>query len=68
MQWNVIHVLVLVRGMAKHSFDKEMLTDLEKPIDDLKDLNDQERQALAEWEEFFTNKYVCVGKLVENQS
>lgn len=52
------------RGMAKHSFDKEMLTDLDKPIDELKDLNQEERNALDEWEQFFTNKYTMVGRLV----
>lgn len=50
--------------MAKHSFEKEMLTDLDKPIDLLEDLNQEERQALDEWEQFFTNKYTCVGTLV----
>ena len=39
--------------MAKHSFAEEMLTDLDNPIDDLKDLNAEERQALNEWAQFF---------------
>jgi membrane-associated progesterone receptor component len=50
--------------MAKHSFDKEMLQDLDKPIDKLEDLDQEERNALKEWEEFFTSKYAIVGSLV----
>jgi membrane-associated progesterone receptor component len=51
--------------MAKNSFDKEMLTDLDKPIDKLDDLNDEEREALREWSDFFTGKYMIVGSLIE---
>lgn len=49
--------------MAKHSFAEEMLTDLDKPIDDLKDLNAEERQALNEWAQFFEERYTLVGSL-----
>jgi membrane-associated progesterone receptor component len=55
------------RGMAKHSFDKDMLTDLDKPIDTLDDLTAEERQALKEWEEFFSNKYTCIGRLMNEK-
>jgi membrane-associated progesterone receptor component len=54
------------RGMAKHSFDLEMLQDLNMPIDELKDLNNEERESLREWEEFFSSKYPVVGKLVNS--
>ncbi len=42
-----------------------MLTDLDKPIDKLDDLNDEEREALREWSDFFTGKYMIVGSLIE---
>ena len=52
------------RGLAKNSFDQNVLTPLDQPIDLLKDLNDEEKQALDEWEQFFINKYTLVGHLV----
>lgn len=51
------------RGLAKHSFERDILTDLDKPIDDLEDLNAEERQSLKEWSEFFSGKYTVVGRL-----
>ena len=62
------HVTFTFRGMAKHSFEKDMLTDLDKQIDELKDLNAEERQALKEWSEFFDGKYDVVGRLVNEAS
>jgi len=53
------------RGLSKGSFDEDMITPLDNPIDDLKDLLDDEKKALDDWEEHFANKYACVGKLVE---
>jgi membrane-associated progesterone receptor component len=50
--------------MAKHSFDEEMLTSLDEPIDDLKDLNTEEKEALQEWSKFFEEKYEVVGYLI----
>lgn len=51
------------RGLAKSSFDVEMIkTD---GIDDLADLNEEELGTLKEWVEFFENKYVVVGELVD---
>jgi membrane-associated progesterone receptor component len=52
------------RGLAKASFDADMLTDLDKPIDLLQDLTDEERGALDEWAAFFQGKYRHVGALV----
>lgn len=53
------------RGLACGSFDEDMLTkDLEGPLDDLKGLGDEEMQALQDWEDRFTEKYLVVGKLV----
>lgn len=53
------------RGLACGSFDENMLTkDLEGPLDDLKGLGDDEMQALQDWEDRFTEKYLVVGKLV----
>ncbi|KAL4810471.1 cytochrome b5-like heme/steroid binding domain-containing protein [Aspergillus unguis] len=53
------------RGLAFQSFDKEMLTeDLSGPLDDLKDLDADQRENLQSWEERFLEKYLVVGKLV----
>ncbi|KAI9372677.1 cytochrome b5-like heme/steroid binding domain-containing protein [Aspergillus egyptiacus] len=53
------------RGLAFQSFDREMLTeDLSGPLDDLKDLNEEQLENLQSWEERFLEKYLVVGKLV----
>ncbi|KAF8468818.1 cytochrome b5-like heme/steroid binding domain-containing protein [Kalaharituber pfeilii] len=54
------------RGLAKGSFESEMLTDPNGKIDGLEDLTEEERNALREWEGHFGNKYAVVGELVEN--
>ncbi|OLL25692.1 Damage response protein 1 [Neolecta irregularis DAH-3] len=53
------------RGLSKGSFDEDMITPLDHPIDDLKDLTDEEIKALNDWEDHFANKYALVGKLIE---
>ncbi|KAL8795499.1 MAG: hypothetical protein Q9195_002088 [Heterodermia aff. obscurata] len=53
------------RGLACGSFDEDMLTkDLGGPLDDLKGLGVDELQALQDWEDRFTEKYLVVGKLI----
>jgi len=53
------------RGLAHGSFDEDMLTkDLDGPLDDLKDLNEEHWDALRGWEDRFSEKYLVVGKLV----
>ncbi|KAK9694697.1 Dihydrodipicolinate synthase [Basidiobolus ranarum] len=52
------------RGLAKHSFDEDMLTSLDEPIDTLSDLTVEERESLRGWEEMFSGKYLTVGTLV----
>lgn len=53
------------RGLASGSFDSSMLTeDLQGPLDDLKDLDAEQQEALRGWEERFLEKYLVVGKLV----
>ncbi|KAK4172671.1 cytochrome b5-like heme/steroid binding domain-containing protein [Triangularia setosa] len=53
------------RGLAKGSFDEDMLTkDLDGPLDTLSDLTKDELEAMAGWEERFMEKYLVVGKLV----
>ncbi|CAO3686046.1 unnamed protein product [Rhizopus stolonifer] len=54
------------RGLAKNSFDKEMMVDPYESIDKLEDLASDEWESLREWENLFTRKYLLVGKLVEN--
>lgn len=56
------------RGLAKNSFDEDMLTDLDKPIDKLEGLNEEELGALAGWASHFEGKYLLVGRLVEEGS
>ena len=53
------------RGLACQSFDEEMLTkDLYGPLDELTDLDAEQLENLASWEERFLEKYLVVGKLV----
>lgn len=52
------------RGMAKQSFDLEMLTPLDKPIDSLQDLTPMEVNNMREWVSHFSAKYTIVGELV----
>ena len=53
------------RGLACGSFDEDMLTkNLEGPLDDLGGLGSDEMQALQDWEDRFTEKYLVVGRLV----
>lgn len=53
------------RGLACGSFDEDMLTkNLDGPLDDLDDLDDDQKEALNGWEEKFAEKYLVVGKLV----
>ncbi|KAJ1964622.1 Dihydrodipicolinate synthase [Dipsacomyces acuminosporus] len=56
------------RGLALGSFDKSTLTDLDAPLDDLKDLDKAEIEALDEWAGFFAGKYMPIGRLVEPAS
>ncbi|KAI8979662.1 cytochrome b5-like heme/steroid binding domain-containing protein [Mycotypha africana] len=56
------------RGLAKNSFDEEMMADPHGPIDKLEDLTADEWESLREWEKLFAGKYLLVGKLVENKS
>lgn len=53
------------RGLACGSFDEDMLTkNLHGPLDDLKDLDEEQMSSLADWESRFLEKYLVVGKLV----
>ncbi|TFK21705.1 cytochrome b5 [Coprinopsis marcescibilis] len=54
------------RGMAKQSFDTEMLTPIDQPLDKLDDLKADEIENMKGWIEHFSNKYIICGKLVEN--
>lgn len=54
------------RGMAKQSFDIEMLTPVDQPLDKLEDLKQDEIENMKGWIEHFSNKYIICGKLVEN--
>ncbi|THV02569.1 cytochrome b5 [Dendrothele bispora CBS 962.96] len=54
------------RGMAKQSFDLDMLTPIDQPLDKLQDLTSDEIDNMKGWIEHFSNKYIVCGKLVEN--
>ncbi|CCJ30793.1 unnamed protein product [Pneumocystis jirovecii] len=54
------------RGLAKGSFDINMIMSPDEPIDKLLDLTDEERNTLDDWEKHFQRKYEVVGKLIEN--
>lgn len=54
------------RGLACNSFDKEMLVDIDGPIDTLEDLTPGQVQALNDWISLFDAKYPVVGELVNN--
>ncbi|GAA5963123.1 hypothetical protein JCM21900_000215 [Sporobolomyces salmonicolor] len=53
------------RGLAKQSFEPEMLSPLEEPIDALEDLTQSEWDNLRDWEGHFNNKYIQCGDYVE---
>eukprot|EP00842_Homolaphlyctis_polyrhiza_P004621 jgi/Hompol1/515/HPOL_002383-RA len=54
------------RGLAKNSFDKSEIADINGPIDKLTNLNAEEKQSLLDWTQFYLGKYDHVGTLVEN--
>lgn len=56
------------RGLAKNSFEEDMLTDPSKPLDLLEDLNDEEKRSLKDWAGHFEGKYMLVGRLVNEGS
>ncbi|KAJ7904995.1 cytochrome b5-like heme/steroid binding domain-containing protein [Mycena leptocephala] len=57
------------RGMAKQSFDTEMLTPVDQSLDKLTDLQQDEMSvSLFCWIDHFSNKYIICGKLVENDA
>ncbi|KAH9952410.1 cytochrome b5 [Lactifluus volemus] len=57
------------RGMAKQSFDLEMLTPVDQPLDKLEDLTPEE-MSVREHEGLdrpFFEQYIVCGRLVENE-
>jgi len=54
------------RGMAKQSFEIDMLTPIDEPLDKIDDLSKSEIESMNGWIDFFTHKYLVCGKLVEN--
>ncbi|GAA5935130.1 cytochrome b5-like heme/steroid binding domain-containing protein [Sporobolomyces koalae] len=55
------------RGLAKQSFETDMLTPLDQPIDALEDLSKSEWENLVGWESHFQTKYFQCGDLLEDQ-
>ncbi|WVR06030.1 hypothetical protein IAU60_003058 [Kwoniella sp. DSM 27419] len=53
------------RGMAKQSFEPEMLTAADQPLDTLSDLTPAELDNMRGWHEHFERKYIVCGELVE---
>ncbi|TDL16301.1 cytochrome b5 [Rickenella mellea] len=56
------------RGMAKQSFDVEMLTPIDQALDKLADLTPSEIENMNGWIDHFSAKYIVCGELVENDS
>ncbi|BGP56136.1 hypothetical protein JCM8202_005903 [Rhodotorula sphaerocarpa] len=55
------------RGLAKQSFEADMLTPVDQPIDDLADLTPSEWENLRDWEGHFATKYILCGDLVQGE-
>ncbi|KAF9815152.1 hypothetical protein IEO21_04770 [Rhodonia placenta] len=56
------------RGMAKQSFETDMLTPIDQPLDKLEDLAPDEMTCFPGWMEHFSSKYIVCGKLAENDA
>lgn len=54
------------RGLAKNSFEEDVLTPLADPIDLLLDLDKEEVKTLDDWHIMFTGKYSHVGFLINS--
>ncbi|KAH8080077.1 cytochrome b5 [Filobasidium floriforme] len=54
------------RGMAKQSFDEDMLTPLDQPLDTLDGFTMDEIDNMQSWHGHFVNKYIVCGELVED--
>ncbi|EIW72528.1 hypothetical protein M231_06217 [Tremella mesenterica] len=55
------------RGMAKQSFDDDMITPLDQPLDLLSDLTKSEIENMQGWHEHFERKYIVCGELVNEK-
>lgn len=51
------------RGLAKNSFELDLITPIDQPIDKLLDLSEDEKESLDNWEQHFEGKYKVVGTL-----
>lgn len=51
------------RGLAKNSFELDLITPLDQPLDKLLDLTEEEQESLDNWEQHFEGKYKVVGTL-----
>jgi membrane-associated progesterone receptor component len=49
------------RGLAKQSFDENILTPVDSKIDTLDDLTDEDKDNLKGWEDLFKAKYIACG-------
>ncbi|ORX37425.1 cytochrome b5-like heme/steroid binding domain-containing protein [Kockovaella imperatae] len=56
------------RGMAKQSFDDDMLTPVDQSLDTLADLTQAEIDNMRGWHEHFERKYTVCGELVDQKS
>ncbi|KAK6905866.1 hypothetical protein I203_106701 [Kwoniella mangroviensis CBS 8507] len=54
------------RGMAKQSFELDMLTPVDQPLDKLSNLTQAEIDNMRGWHEHFERKYIVCGELVED--
>lgn len=54
------------RALAMGSFEEDMFVSTDGPIDDLKDLDSEQEQAVNDWISHFDGKYIAAGRLMEN--
>ncbi|VEU21789.1 DEKNAAC102266 [Brettanomyces naardenensis] len=55
------------RGLAKNSFEMDVIKPFDEPIDDLADLTANDLTSLKNWENMFKGKYPVVGRLVSEE-
>lgn len=53
------------RSLALNSFEEEHMREPGNPIDELEDLNDEQKESLNGWIDHFSAKYPVVGDLVD---
>ncbi|WVO12908.1 hypothetical protein L204_100516 [Cryptococcus depauperatus] len=56
------------RGMARQSFEPDVLTPIDQPLDTLTDLTPSEIENMRGWHQHFEGKYIVCGQLVDTDA